>query len=519
MKVLLIVVDACSSRVFVPALENGRLPNLSALSRAGVLHPTSTSIFPSITPAATSSIITGVYPYEHGIAGAHWYNPNNDTVVYYGPDFWVIVDKGVGDFFEDFLIRLNQERLQAETLFQTIERSGRTAACLNYLMFRGDSEHTINVPLLLDLMPNVSLSETIHGASILYWGDFVATRFDDVGQSLSSAGGPHNRFGFTDAATAELLVQMAEHGLLPDFTLAYFPDNDFDSHDQGPENAVTTLEAVDTKLGALIDAYGGMDAMLDELCIILTGDHAQTDVIDDEDAAGIELDDLLGEFVLATPGEPWRDDDQLLVCPNLRAAQLYLHYPTSEQVERLTQALLSDERIDQVIWRDTIANADGRGFRVATRDRGRLHAWAGDDGPTTARDEYGGVWSWDGDLSTVDGTVSSEGELEFLDYPNAFERIAGGINPERSGHLWVTARPGHEFRLKHTTLHVGGGSHGSLHTDDSTSPLLIAGAPEDITLPATPRAVDVGPLVLRLLGMQPTHDIGASHIYLEDMSH
>lgn len=518
-KVLLIVVDACASRVLVPALENGRLPNIRRLSQAGAMYPNSISIFPSITPAATSSIITGVYPYEHGVAGAHWYNPNEDTVVYYGPDFWVIVDKGLGDFFDDFLLRLNHDRLRAETLFETVERAGKRAACLNYLIFRGDVAHTIDMPLLLGLIPGAPFSEEVRGASILYWGDFVATEIEALGSTLKATGGPQNRFGFNDTATAELLVQLTQNNALPDFTLAYFPDNDFNSHDVGPANAVDTLEAVDEKLGQLIDVYGGVDALLDDLCILLTGDHSQTDVVDNEDTAGISLEDVLNEFTLATPGEPWTHEDELVVCPNLRTAQMYLHYPSSDLMNRLIEALLQDDRIDQVIWRATAIDSDERGLYVATRDRGRLHFWAGDDGPHTATDEYGGVWSWDGDLGAVDGYVSDDGRIECLEYPNAFERLAGGINPDHSGSVWVTARPGYEFHLKHTSLHVSGGSHGSLHRDDSTSPLLIAGAPEDIEVPATPRAVDVVPLVLHMLGITPAHEIGASHIYLEDIRH
>lgn len=518
-KVLLIVVDACASRVLVPALENGRLPNIQRLAQAGVIHPNSISIFPSITPAATSSIVTGVYPYKHGIAGAHWYNAGDDTVVYYGPDFWVIVDKGLGEFFDDFVVRLNQERLRAETLFETVERAGKQAACLNYLIFRGDVAHTIDVPLLLGLIPGVPFSKEVHGASMLYWGDFVATEIEALEDTLSATGGPQNRFGFNDVATAELLVQLAEMNALPDFTLAYFPDNDFNSHDVGPENAVDTLQAVDEKLGQLIDVFGGVDALLEEICVLFTGDHSQTDVIDDEDRAGISLEDVLDEFTLAIPGEPWDEEDEFVVCPNLRAAQIYLHYPSNDTMDRLAEALLKDDRIDQVIWPASVIDPNDRGLHVVTRERGRLHFWAGDDGPHTASDEYGGVWSWEGDLRTVDGHVSDDGVIEFLEYPNAFERLAGGINPDHSGDVSVTARPGHEFQLEHTTLHVGGGSHGSLHKDDSTSPLLIAGAPEDIELPHTPRSVDLVPLVLRVLGIEPAYAIGASHIYAEHISH
>jgi predicted AlkP superfamily pyrophosphatase or phosphodiesterase len=62
-KVLLIVVDACTSRALAPALESGRLPHLRELAEAGKLYLDCAAIFPSITPAATASIITGCYPF------------------------------------------------------------------------------------------------------------------------------------------------------------------------------------------------------------------------------------------------------------------------------------------------------------------------------------------------------------------------------------------------------------------------------------------------------------------------
>lgn len=70
MKVLLVVIDAATPHVVCPAIRTGRLPTLQRLADAGTLHEASVSIFPSITPAATTSIITGAYPAEHGIAGA-----------------------------------------------------------------------------------------------------------------------------------------------------------------------------------------------------------------------------------------------------------------------------------------------------------------------------------------------------------------------------------------------------------------------------------------------------------------
>src|SRR5687767_13922430 len=129
------------------------------------MHQESVSIFPSITPAATSSIITGCYPAEHGIAGAAWYDEDRSEVAYYGDDFWVIAREGFGAFIRDFLVRLNGDRLKAPTLFELVEDASRGTASVNYLVHRGHFSHRVNVPLMISLLPGAPLTETVLGPS------------------------------------------------------------------------------------------------------------------------------------------------------------------------------------------------------------------------------------------------------------------------------------------------------------------------------------------------------------------
>ena len=111
MKVLLVVIDAATPRVVCPAIQTGQLRNLKRIADAGTLHPGSVTIFPSITPAATTAIVTGAYPAENGICGASWFVREQNEVAYYGDDFWVIAKRGFGAFLRDFLVRLNGDRL------------------------------------------------------------------------------------------------------------------------------------------------------------------------------------------------------------------------------------------------------------------------------------------------------------------------------------------------------------------------------------------------------------------------
>lgn len=500
-RVLLAVIDALTSRVLDEAIRNDRLPHMADLASVGTYHSRCTSVFPSITPAATAAIVTGCHPCDHGIAGAYWYEPRDDQVVYYADDFWAILNLGPDRFFTDLLYKLNHQRLVAETLYQTVEAAGRKAACLNFMIFHGDQAHALDEPALLEIIPGPITMDTVYGPSILHLGDLVRPNLLEHNEQISTKGGPFHRFGFDDAAAGELLVQMAQERALPDFTLAYFPDNDYRSHEVGPGNAVDVLENVDGYLGRLMDAYGGLEAMLDEICLIMTGDHSQSDMDDDEETAAIRLDEILADFNLADAGEGWQSEDQLVACPNLRTAQIYFRSPTEEALQKVTESLLADGRVDQVMRRADLVGSEG-GYYLVTGDRGWIGFWPGEDGPQTAQDPFGATWSWEGSLDAVDGRVSEEGRLDFTDYPDALERIAGALELDNGGHLWVTARPGHEFSLPGTSVHVGGGSHGSLHALDSTVPFLVAGLPPDVTVPSPPlRTIDVAPLCLSVLAI------------------
>ena len=502
-KVLLIVIDAASPWAMKPALDAGRLPTLAKLGERGEWNWEGASIFPSITPAATSSIATGHYPIHTGIGGAAWYERSREDLHYYGDDFWVIAREGFGTFLRDFLEKLNGDRLRVPTLFQLVERAGLRATCINYLIFKGDVPHRADTPDLLALMPGAPPHFTLYGPSHLLLGDWVSTPAPG-GSIMAPSGGATHRFGMDDASTATLLHQIAEAGDGGDFMLAYFADNDYRSHEVGPLKAVPVLERIDAALAGFFERAGGMDRFLESHAIVMTSDHSHCDIVDDKRAASIDLTALLADFTPARLADGWRHGDEIMICPNMRAAQIYFRVVSAPILERATEAMLSDTRVDQVIWQACLVEPSARGYKVATADRGRLHFWTGEDtshaGASSAVDDHGTTWHWRGDLSAVDAQVD-HGRLVYRDYPNAFERLAGGVGFDDGGDVWVTAKPGHELMAEGGSVHAGGGSHAALHLLDSTTPVLLAGAPDGITLPRHFRSVDVAPLVLRMLGI------------------
>jgi hypothetical protein len=526
-KVLLLVIDALASDVFFPALDKGKLPNFKALVAAGKVDRTSTAVFPSITHCALSSLATGTYPNRHGVPGGYWFDVDGEHVVYYIGDFWTILKEGVGEFFTDLLFRLNQKRIKVPTIFELVERAGHRAACINHLVHRGDVVHEVNPPLLAQLLPGVRNIDQVHGPALLFLGDLVHTELPNGGKPFTKQAGLQRRYGLDDEYSADLLLHLACQRALPDLTVAYFMDNDYRSHEVGPARAQPVLEKLDGWLGELFERYGGLEALLAEFAIVITGDHSQSVVAADEQAAIIDLGSVLKEFRLSPIGQNWQSAEDVVACPNMRALQLYFAQPEAVDFEAVAQALLADERVDQVLWRARWQHdaaqpqsalpttAPPKGYIVLTKERGRLRFWPSDElpwlTPNHGRDEWGQRWQWEGDLSAVDAECYRR-KLRFGDYPNAFERIACALIAENGGHMWATAFPGAEFQLESSLVHVGGGSHGSLHRLDSTMPLVVAGAPKRFKMPESSRTVDVLPLCLSILGVSAPHSPGSSHI-------
>jgi hypothetical protein len=502
-KVLLVVIDAATPRVVCPAIRTGRLPFLRRLVEAGAMHESCVTIFPSITPAATTSIATGVYPAEHGIAGASWYDEPREEIAYYGDDFWVIAREGFGEFLNDFLLRLNGDRLRSPTLFELVEQTGRTAACLNYLVFRGRFPHQVRIPGLMAALPGVPFTETVEGPSTLCLGDFVGTR-SPAGRKLNEKSGLLHRFGMDDASTGQMLQDLAAEGF-PDFTIAYFADNDYRSHEVGPVAALPVVERIDRMLACAFDAAGGLDRVLSDTVVIVTSDHGHCEVLGSASAPVILLNRLLGDFRQAALGRPWRSRDEIMICPNMRAAQIYVRNVTAAAVERIAAAVLCDSRVDQVIWRTHLTRSSATGYTVAS-SRGRLEfSCAG--GAGSCVDLFGGAWTWSGDAGAL-GVQQDGRTVLFEEYPNAFERLAGVLDLDKSGEVWVTAKPGCEFEVEGGKAHVGGASHGALHALDSLSLLIVAGGASPVTLPRHVRSVDIAPLCMQSLGIPMRYHVG-----------
>jgi hypothetical protein len=309
-----------------------------------------------------------------------------------------------------------------------------------------------------------------------------------------------------------MLCELVARGRLGDLTIAYFADNDFRSHEVGPHAALPVIDHIDAALGAVFDAGGGFERFIAETSVIVTSDHGHCEVLPDAARAAIALDRVLGDFRQASLGRAWRQRDEIMICPNMRAAQIYVRDVNPEMVERIAAAALTDPRIDLLLWRGRLTGS-GSDVYVAASQRGRLEFWRGGGDPS-AHDAFGTQWGWRGDLTAL-GMVVDGRALESPEYPNAFERLAGALDARNSGEIWATSRPGCEFQVPGGAAHVGGASHGALHALDSDSLLLIGGA-RARALPAVMRSIDLAPLCMELLGVPMRYRVGDARSTMAD---
>jgi hypothetical protein len=110
----------------------------------------------------------------------------------------------------------------------------------------------------------------------------------------------------------------------------------------------------------------------------------------------------------------------------------------------------------------------------------------------------GGRWEVEGDLAALAATVE-DGRLRSEDYPDPLARVWSALSGPHAGDFVLSLEPGYEAVDWGGVSHVGGGSHGSLHCDDSEGVLLMSGL--DVPEREQWSLTDVTPLVLQHFGV------------------
>jgi Type I phosphodiesterase / nucleotide pyrophosphatase len=485
-KVVLAVIDSLKPAMLDQAIEEGRAPALAALRQRGTYISDCLSTFPSVTPVASAAIATGCGPGEHHIPAMNWFHRGEERYVEYGSSMSATRAFGIVRSLYDTVYNMNLAHLTRgrKTIYEHLDDAGLRTACTTYLIYRGRTRHEPSgASVYRRIAEAVQFRHPVWGASELFYADLFDSR--DTG-CTSTLGMPGQRDRHTSCVGAYLV----EHDLF-DFLLFSLPDNDTHSHRYGPDGQVTSIAEADRALERIMHVAGGAEAFLEDHAVIVMSDHSQTKV-----EVGVNLAEVFADWRVLLPADAAPTEAELAVCPSARSGAVYVVEDArrEELVPRAVETLASVEGIDLVIWRGP-AGGNGKEWEARVRSRrGELRFRPGGE----VRDRLGRAWTIEGDaealgLDTSDGTVASEV------YPDALWRLWSSLECPHSGDVLISADLGFEFIDWGGAEHVGGGSHGSLHRDDSEGVLLISGM--DVPEREQWSLTDVTPLVLGHFGV------------------
>jgi hypothetical protein len=474
-KVVLAVIDSLKPDMLDTAIDEGRAPALQALRDRGTYIRDCLSTFPSVTPVASAAIATGHGPGEHHIPSMNWYHRGEERYVEYGSSFQATRAFGVVRSLYDTVYNMNMAHLTRahRTVFEHLDDAGLRTACTTYLIYRGRTRHDPSgASVYRRIAEAAQFRHPVYGARELFYADL----FDSRNTGCTSAlGMPGQRDRHTGCVGAYLV----EHDLF-DFLLFSLPDNDTHSHKAGPDGQVVSIAEADRALERIMHVAGGVDAFVEDHAVIVMSDHSQTKV-----EQGVNLAGAFADARVLTPADPAPTEAELAVCPAARSAMVYA-LDESRRSELTAAAVKTLEGVDGV---DLIARRDD-GRAVVRSERGELRFAPG--GPL--RDRRGRDWTVEGEHAVLRLDVAG-GLATSATYPDALNRLWSALECPHSGDVLVSAEPGFEFVDWGGADHVGGGSHGSLHADDSEGVLLVGGM--DLPEREEWALTDVAPLVLR----------------------
>jgi hypothetical protein len=207
----------------------------------------------------------------HEIPHLVWWHRGERRLIEYGSSFGALRAAGLTRSLRDTIIDMNRRHLGADavTLFEAVEDAGLVPAAVNFTCYRGRRRHVATLP---------GVPAVLGPRRFFFYNLFES---DATGAPLAV----RNRASGTVDAYAEAVGRwlVVRDGF--DLFVYYLSDYDFASHTLGPEAAGRELAAADARVGALVDAAGGLDEFLDRYAVIVCSDHGQTAV---QEAARLE---------------------------------------------------------------------------------------------------------------------------------------------------------------------------------------------------------------------------------------
>ncbi|WP_251528131.1 alkaline phosphatase family protein [Metabacillus litoralis] len=478
-KIVLLIIDSLMEEPLKKAIKENKAPALEFFLNHGRYHKYLVSSYPTMSVTIDSSLITGTYPDKHKIPGLVWYDEDEQRIINYGNGFFEMMKIGISQFAEDSLYQFNNVDLSpnVETIHEVLDKRGKQTASINSIIYRGNYEHTLKIPKALAKTTALPDQYNTSGPKMLSVGAFI--RQDEKNSHLV------NRLGLNDAFAAQELKYLLEKNILPEFTIMYFPVNDHVVHRKGPKTT-EGIEELDKQLQEVLNVFPNWKNALENMVWIIIGDSKQSSVKKNKKEALIDLREALSNYNILRLDEPVRNKDELVITANERMAYVY-KISENFSLQDIVSKLQTDERIAWIAWKENdmilVKSGDQEGT-FQFKPEGDF------------KDIYNQTWSIKGNSSILDLAIKNNNQLEYGDYPDGLARLYGALHSQKGDFLIVDAKPGYEFIGESSPEHTGGGAHGSMHKNDSLTPIIVTGTNKSID---HLRIVDLKEWILDLL--------------------
>jgi hypothetical protein len=487
-KLVLAVIDGCRPEVLDRVIAAGGAPTLAALIERGVYVDRLVSNFPSVTPACVATIATGVRQDRHRIPAMCWYSREEERYVDYGSSFQATRAFGIARSMTDTIYNMNLSHMakDVETVFETLDDAGVRTAGTTFLMYRGRHRHEpTGETALAKLVTTALFKHAVYGPRELFYADLFSSR--ETG-CRSQLGLP----GVRDAHAGCVGSYLVERDLF-DFLLLSLPDNDSHSHRFGIAAQEESIGIADRELARVMDAAGGIEDFLARYAVIVVSDHSHAQV-----EHRVALLEGLSQWRVLRPNDLRPETAEIAVCPGQRSAMVYMldeeGAARERDAEEVAEVALGIDGIDLAMhmrggW--AVVRAGG-GAELRFRAGGEIS------------DRRGARWSVRGDLDVLGAEIDGE-TFSSPDYPDALGRIWAALACPSSGDVLLSTAPAWECVDWGGIDHVGAGSHGSLHAEDSHGIMICCGTgPDSAAARDEWTLADVAPLVRAHFGLEAT---------------
>ena len=326
-------------------------------------------------------------------------------------------------------------------------------------MYRGRFRHEPSVDTALSRLAHTAFGMPTMGPRELFYADMFASRKTPCRSQLGLP-------GVRDQHSGCVATYLEENDLY-DFLLLSLPDNDTHSHKYGPFAQVDSIAAADRQIARMMEPAGGPEKFLEEHALIVCSDHSQSKV-----EGEIDLFKAFDGFGLRA-AQRSRPDDEIAVCPNSRAAQVYILDRDKRRslVPRVERTLLALEGVDLVMRMGD--HPDGEAIVRGERSRGVKEVRFAPRGDLV--DARGVALERRGRPRPAGPEDRGRQACPPRPTRTRMSRVWSALRCPTSGEVLASGRPGYEFLDWGGAHHIGGGSHGSLHANDSNAVLLWAG--------------------------------------------